>query len=654
MLTGPVVDAAETDEPTPRARTRIVLRVGADTPVPIASRTTGDPPSIWVEFPARQVVGSLPESTTLREGAIRSITTRYEVEAGDRGRRFIQSVQIALSGPYPHEIRSEPGRVVIELDHPASVSQSPITVGLHGSLVIEGLSAPRLSDRFRAMQDALNHATSASWTMHTTTPQEHALPLGPSASAAGERPGSSRAPSDRSPDGAAPWNAAAWIVTAAAIAGLAAWGWRRYGASLQRPAGSDAGTDSATRLSSGVLLIDQLVWRTFERQGYRLLRSQEVEQPRGSLRVVEREGTPPAALLCVGNGVFFEKQAVERFVRVMHDAGLTRGFLVASGAFTVPAQRCAQEHHVDLIGRDQLIELLGAGAVSEYASQELAEAQAQIRELEAQVRQQTEAVEMLRRQRNEASWFLGEARARAAGLEAELATLTQRLKRQETDLGRWEQEASGLRTRWQESQWYLGESQARVRFLKTQLTSLRDIARRTQQAEQAKDDAGKTVEEERRQRDALQTELLALQGALADARGRVRRLEDDVTSLQRELTAIRTYGERRHATRVHHPSARVDLWNGTHEPIFSGCPADVSPTGLGLATDHPLPSHASLRARLMFPGLPEPVQARAKLVWQRAQDQSPKHRYGCRFVGLPSSVRSQLAQLIEHLPAQGS
>ena len=74
------------------------------------------------------------------------------------------------------------------------------------------------------------------------------------------------------------------------------------------------------RLPSGIILMDQLVWRAFERQGFQLMTELELSPPLGgTLRVMMKDGTK-AALLFVRNGPFLEKQTVELFTRALREA----------------------------------------------------------------------------------------------------------------------------------------------------------------------------------------------------------------------------------------------------------------------------------------------------------------------------------------------
>ena len=365
---------------------------------------------------------------------------------------------------------------------------------------------------------------------------------------------------------------------------------------------------SSVRVPAGVVLVDQLVWRAFERQGYQLVTETELTQPLlGTLRVIMKDGAK-AALLFVGQGPLFEKQTVERFLRAMRKADAAQGFLVAAGSFTVPAQRIAKEHQVVLIEREQLTELLSTGAGSESFTKQLEQSRVRFEEVQETLRQYANELDTLRRQRNEASWSLGEERAKSAKLEAQFAELGQQFSRYDATITRWEQDALALRKRWEEGQWYLGEGQSRIRYLESQLGE-------------------------------LQRQL----EASADRRGALQHTLDRLTQ---ELQALRTYGERRRRVRAMIPETAVELVYGEDGSVLEASPRDISSGGVGLAFDRPITANTSMRVRLRLPGR-EPIASKAKLMWQRSEGEPARYQSGCRLIGLSASTRALIEQLVE-------
>jgi hypothetical protein len=372
------------------------------------------------------------------------------------------------------------------------------------------------------------------------------------------------------------------------------------------------------------------------------------QPPLGTLRIITKDGAK-TALLFVGSGRFFEKQTVERFIRAMREARVERGFLAASGSFTVPAQRVAKEHQITLIGRDQLVELLSMGAGSEYFTTQLEQSHARLEEAKDTLRQYAAELDTLRRQRNEASWHLGEERARSAKLEAQLEELAQQIRRYEADIQRSEQEAAALRKQWEESQWFLGEARERGRYLEAQVASLQELATRIEAVERERDGAAQSLGEERTKHASLAVRVDELQRQLDEAMQRSRQLDASLTRLQDELAVYRTLGERRHAGRVRIPEASVELVNGGNEPAAAASLCDLSATGLGLETNHGLPERTPIRVRVRVPGR-EPFEARARFVWQRPQGSGGRYRSGCRFMRPPAATRAALQELSTQAP----
>jgi hypothetical protein len=633
--------AAETADPTPMGATSVVIKVGATEPVPVETRFQPSPPTIIVSFPPRRVLGSLPEQSPVAKSVIQSIGTRYD---GRRtfahGSRFIEELRIALSGPYPYRVYSEAGQIRVEIDHPVTIRSAAVEVGLSGGTVISGLRRATISERFRAMQDAMASAMPVPWSMNIESPAP-AQPAPGAAPATAISAGAGAAPSEpgsgpAAPSGTAP-RPSIWLIAAlaASLFGLIAW---RSGAfeSFGRPAAEAR----YARLPSGVVFIDQLVWRAFERQGYQLVLENELTQaPWGTLRIAMKDGAK-TGLLFVGSGPFFEKQTVERFLQVLRAAGVDRGILVASGSFTVPAQRIAKEQGITLIGREQLTELLSAGAGSEYFAQQLEQNHARLAEARETLQQYATELDTLRRQRNEASWYLGEERTKTAKLEAQIEELQQQVRRAEGEVQQMEQQAGQLRRQWEESQWYLGESRERARQLQEQAASSEEQAQRFEAVERERDEALQQLE-------ALRASHAALERELTDLRRQAEAPREETDPLRAEPGPVRPARERRRGSRGT-PEVAVELSsNGADAPFFIGSPRDLSKSGLGLELTMPFPEKETVRARLIFPAR-APIASRARLVWQQeVTDNGARFRSGCRLVGLPARARAMIEELVE-------
>lgn len=660
---------AETSSAAPVSKTLIVLALDAHAPVPLRTTFQETPPTIIITFPRQRVTGALPEHSAVGGGAIASIAARYDSRTSSQSKRFLDSIRIVLSGPYQYQVDSQAGRIVIEIQHPASIRSTSVEVGLNGGTVIGGVGQRTMNERFRAMQEALASATPTPWTLQLTSELEPGSSVAsslrrasPSINArAGATQGSAKASTAPvmsttlvrrwTAQTRPPWpGATAWWILAIGglIAAAGAWLLARQdvlGTFVNRQASRGANP----RLASGVLLVDELVWRAFEQQGYQLvIESALTQPPLGTMRVIIKDGDK-SALLFVGNGPFFEKHTVERFVQAMRHAGVERGFLVAAGSFTVPAQRMAKAHHVTLVAREQLTELLTLGARSEYFTKQLEQQHAKLEEARSTLRQYENELATLRRQRNEASWYLGEERAKSAKLELELEQAGQELRRQEADLQRWEQEAASLRKQWEESQWYLGESHARVRHLESQLSDLQGATQRAEAAERAKNEAQWYLGEAHTKREQLEQELAGLRERVEQTVSQEHALRETLAALKQELEALRAYGERRAQIRVRVDEARVELFNGSDDPVFSGSPRDLSASGIGLDTDQELPTLPSFRIRLHVPSQ-EPIEFSAQQVWQRSStDTTERYHSGYQWLELSDSARARMTQLVTQL-----
>jgi hypothetical protein len=650
--------AAETSDPVPMTKTLLVLKTDSGRPLEVRTTFQERPPTITLTFPSRRVVGSLPERSTIGKGVIQSIAARYEraARAAEGQRRFLQALEVVLAAPYAFRVRMEPGRVVVEIDHPASVTSASFEVGLGRGTILVGIGKQAVSQRFRAMQDAMALASSASWTIQTPsapnvplvaeTPSAAAVSGGTPSSSAREPsgPASIPPPSAASPLSSDAWTVM-WLLAPAALAAFAIlglwWVFRRELASAAERGA--AARERRVRLPSGVILIDQLVWRAFERQGYQLVLETDLVQPlTGTCRLIVKEGSK-SALMFVGNGPFFERQTVERFVQAMQGVDVEQGFLVASGAFTVPAQRFAKEHRVTLIGREQLTELLSAGAGSEYFTKQLEQSRVRFEEAKETLQRYTDELDTLRRQRNEASWRLGEEREKAAAIERQVAELEQRVRRQEGEIQQREQEAAGIRKHWEESEWYLGESRARIRHLEAQLAALQEAVARADSAERERDELRQRLLAEEARRVSLEQQGAELQQQAESAAGRMEELRRELLRLKQALSALRAYGERRQGVRAGLADARVEVFNGGEEPLFSGAPRDVSADGIGLETEQELPAQA-VRVRLSLSGR-DPIESKGLIMWQRLEELR-RYRSGCRLLELSADSRFAIEQLV--------
>lgn len=659
-----VVHAAETTDPIARSKTLLILKLATAKTLPVTTEYHAESFTVTIRFPRRRVVGWLPERSTVAQGVVQSITAQYEPSHDPQASRFLETLRIRLVSAYPYAVRSEPGRILIEIDHPASIQSTALEFGLRGGVVLGGSVRTRASDRFRAMQEALTRATTRT---HPKTLEDAVASLSASAAQAAQRvaPWPDGTPAAKSAHGGqgnpVVGHESSGGEFASAHARLSSGiAWAAFGVSLVlvgaagfwllsqgEPWGARARRKVAGQQPSGLQFVDQLIWRAFERQGYQLVVEMQLMPPLpGTLRVVMKDGAK-TALLFIGSGAFLEKQTVERFVRIMEQVNVLSGVLVTSGAFTVPAQRFAKERHVTLIGREQLGELLSVGASSELTLKQIEQQQLRVEELKITVQQYASELDTLRRQRNEASWHLGEERAKSASVETQLHELTEQLHRYAADAHQWQEQAASLRKQWEESQWYLGESRAHAQHFETQLGVVQEQASQLEAMRRERDEAAWYLGEERSKHDALDRQFVELQKHLEESARRERALRETIEELSQELGALRTLGERRRHFRLRAPHARIELWNGGEQPLFSGAPRDLSAIGLGLETDGQLPEASTFRVALHLPDQ-EPIASTARVIWQRSVDGgSTKYHSGYRLTELPLGARTRINRFIK-------
>jgi hypothetical protein len=658
------------------SKTQLVVKLDTEESLPVRARFEESPPTVIIEFPSGRVLGSIPEHSVIQRGAIQEIHTAYASAIRPVESRWIQAIKIQLRGPYRYEVRSEAGRIVVEVEHPAAVASQDIEVELAGGAMMAGARPSAFSERFRAMQEALDNAQRRPWiwqarSVLTATPElqrddstrtQLATTLTPVPMS---RPvPAPLAPSQRVASGAERFANGLWVFGWIGLVGALGIRW------LQRSRRRLAGGDSALRLSSGIRVIDQLVWRAFERQGYQLIQTVELSQPLGLMRIMSREGLK-AALFCVADGVFFEKTMVEQCIRSMRQAQAERGFLVAPGSFTVPAQRCAKESGVTLMGRDQLIELFSEGAMSEYSTKQLQQLQVQLNEAKETLEQYARQLNLIRRQRNEASWFLGEERAKNAKLEEQLADAAEQIRHWQTQAEQLQQAVESATKQWEESQWYLGETKASAQHLEEQLRSLREavgqLEERNRQAVAEKGEAQRQREEanwylgESRVAEAeLRQQLEQLQARLAQAQERVETERERRHAIEAEFLAVRTYGERRKAFRFHRPNVTLELQTAEGTTLFRDIPRNLSRTGFSFDAEGALDLPAEtpegragapnpLRVRLYLPNREQPIESTGRLVWRRQDPMTHRYVGGCELADLPTETREAFEQSLAHL-----
>lgn len=657
---GPQVSAATTDAAA-TTNTEVVIRLATDTEVPIQSQWIDQPPTVVIQFPQGEVNATLPERSAIQRGVIREIRAVYGIRPDVSPFRWLDRLEIQLQDRYPYTLKAERGRIRLDIEHPAVLATGNMQVGLAGGVILSGLSPQPLSERFQAMETALRQA-------HPQSASAAGLTAAIAHDTANARlPGSAmRASAQPRRASPSPWKprTIAWpgTWTTLLLLGLLGcwWGVRRSGRGFF---GGRAYPFKTSQPSSGLRLIDQLVWQAFERKGYQLLHTVEPAPLAGLMRVMVKDGQK-AGLLCIGEGVFFEKSIVEQFAAALKHMQLPQGFLAAPGAFTVPAQRCAKEHAITLIGRDQLTELVSEGAMSEFYTTQLQQLHQQLDEARETLNQYAQQLDLIRRQRNEASWYLGEERAQSAQLQEQIASVEQQMRHWQAEAERWQRTAEDARKQWEESQWYLGESRITAHQLEAQVRTLQEVSSRLE--ERCRELSDK-VEEVQRGHAALQQQTQELLGKLAAARQQLESAQQQGQEHERLLTheqsrrrlfelevnALRAYGERRKALRVYPSDGSIELADASGATLFQGSLRDLSRTGFGIDSTEPLTLPDRLKVRLQLPGLERVLESKGRMVWQRHDVATQRYRSGCQLSNLSVEARELFELALTHLQSQG-
>src|SRR3989338_2690352 len=653
LATPEVLWAAQQAPPPATTTTRLVIQLAAGEAVAAQSRFQTNPPTVIISFPPRRVLATLPEPSLPRPGAGQETAAASALASSHPApSRWLRSLRIQLRGRYRYALRSEPGRILIEIEHPATVTGETIEVKL--------LSAPsRLSERFAAMQHALFKAqpSSPSLSERQSPPRPSVEQMAASRGSleAGAKPaGSPRldAPDPSPPTPTEPglplttwW----WVLIAVGVIGGASRGWRlvrsrRWSWALRRL------QSRGPLWPSAVALIDQLVWQAFERQGYQPLHTVELGGPLGLMRVV-LPGGQKAAPLCVGNGALFEKSTVEQFVRSIRGARVDQGVLVAPGAFTMPAQRYAAAQHVSLLGRDQLVELIGAAAMTASYATQLEGLTQQLTEAKGTIEQYGQQLDLLRRQRNEASWYLGEERVKTSQLESRLDELTHQVQQWQAQAPPAPPPPGGAQKQREESQWYLGEARSALDHLQAAMQELRqsfeELNAQHRQAVTAmaqmqgqRDEASRHLEEAERLHETLQQQIHQLEERAQRARAELETEQTRRATLEEELQMVRNHWERRTYPRISPETFNVELDDYSGSPLYRGGVRDLSLKGFGVETPVALECPATLpvRARLTWRGREAPLESDARLVWKRQDAATHRHQQGFALEGMPEQT----------------
>lgn len=260
-----------------------------------------------------------------------------------------------------------------------------------------------------------------------------------------------------------------------------------------------------------------------------------------------------------------------------------------------------------------------------------------------------------------------------AAVEGNILTITLDLSR---ELGpraeRWQETAVRFRKQWEESEWYLGEAKASARHLEEQLRALRaaygqlderhrHLAAELQEAYRQRTEANWYLGESRTAQEDLLHQIQRLTAQLVHAQAdveemrrlvgdRQQRLDVERThreSIEAELAAVRTHGERRRALRTYHPDMTVEVHGPDGNILFHGLPRDVSCTGIGFASERPISDAPDfLQVRLHLASEERPIDATGLLTWQQPDGALPRYLGGCELLDMPADGRQSFERFL--------
>ena len=634
--------SAQTRQASAMSKTQLVLKLAGDEVVPIQSRFEPAPPTIVIEFPPARVAGTMPDYSVIQRGAIQEIRTSYATGGPALSTsRWIRALRVRLRAAYPYHLRAEAGQILLDIEHPASVAGEAVEVGLASGISIAGRPLPVISERFHAMEEALLHARPPAWTGRI---QPVARPVASSLASAQHATTTplraARAWKSRSVSTLPSW---LWLIGVCGLIGAAAVrGWPRMSQAVSGRRARVPG--SPMRLPAGNGVMEQLIWRAFERQGYQLLQLVELSEPKGAMRVITKDCSKATLLYLGEGGAVFEKTLVEQFAAATRKVQAEQGFLLAPGAFTVPAQRVAKEHGLTLLGREELMHVLSDGARSEHETKQAHALQTQVEEAKATINQQTQQVEVLRRQRNEASWYLGEERAKTTTLRAQLEECAQQIQQWQERAQHWEQTALLNHKQWEESQWYLGEARASFQHVEDQNHAFQEICARLearhleltaalQEAQRQRDDANRHVGELRAQHASLRQQLEQAQAVQPDA-------------LIASPVAESMQQERRRAPRRSDTAVTVACLGSDGAVLLQARPRDLSLSGFGVEASSLAALPNAFRVHLQVPDAANPIAATAQLVWTRQSLDAQRSLAGYEWLEMSTTDCQLLKQAL--------
>lgn len=219
----------------------------------------------------------------------------------------------------------------------------------------------------------------------------------------------------------------------------------------------------------------------------------------------------------------------------------------------------------------------------------------------------------------------------------------------------WRGKAEHVRKQWEESEWFLGEARISLESLQTTHRALeadhRELTARFEETLRQRNEANWYLGESQNLADKLHLENQQLAEQLGQQQREVEELrrllaliEDRLgveaaqrRTLEADLAAVRTHGERRGAARTGGPTMTAELHSPDGVLLYRGIPRNVSRTGFAFASDYPIleiPEFVEVTFRV--PGIERPIEAIGRLAWHEQSPTEAQYLGGCELLDMPA------------------
>ena len=250
----------------------------------------------------------------------------------------------------------------------------------------------------------------------------------------------------------------------------------------------------------------------------------------------------------------------------------------------------------------------------------------------------------------------------------DLGALAKDLSRQVEE---WQHTAERTRIQWEESEWYLGEAKASITELEEQLrvrteaygeleARHREVTVRLQDAERERDEATWYLGESRAAQEELLRRIELQRAPLVQAEVGVEELRRATDGPQHaleveqaqsgtvaaELAAVGTRADRRRDSRTFRRDLTVEFQRPNGAVLFRGQPRDVSHTGVGFVSEHPIDDAAGfVWVSFLLPGVDRPIEATGRVAWQ-GPEATWGNLGGCEMLDMSPGCREAFERVL--------